>query len=224
MSSARFIGTTGKENSLGGFTASDTWRIFRIMSEFVEGFETLAEVAPAVSVFGSARALPCDRDYKKAEEIGRLLAKNGYTVITGAGPGIMEAANKGASEIGGESIGLNIELPIEQKPNPYVKTLLRFRYFFVRKVMFAKYASAFVVLPGGFGTLDEFFEAITLIQTHRIKPFPVILVNKRYWSGLKKWMDANLRATNRIDPADMDIFTIVETPSEVIRVIQKSNS
>ena len=202
------------------FTSSDTWRIFRIMSEFVEGFETLAKVRPAVSIFGSARALPGHGDYKTAEEIGRLLAKNGYTVITGAGPGIMEAANKGASEAGGESVGLNIELPMEQKPNPYVKTLLRFRYFFVRKVMFVKYAAAFVVLPGGFGTMDEFFEALTLIQTERMNRFPIILVGKKYWSGLNKWMEEHFLAGQMIDPQDLDLFDIVEKPAEVIEIIK----
>ena len=202
------------------FTSSDTWRIFRIMSEFVEGFETLAKVRPAVSIFGSARALPGHHDYKKAFEIGRLLAKNGYTVITGAGSGIMEAANKGASEAGGESVGLNIELPMEQKPNPYVKTLVRFRYFFVRKVMFVKYAAAFVVLPGGFGTMDEFFEALTLIQTERMDRFPIILVGKKYWSGLNKWMVEHLLAGQMIDPQDLDLFDIVEKPAEVIEAIE----
>lgn len=193
------------------------------MSEFVDGFETLAEVAPAVSVFGSARSKPSDENYKKAREIGSLLAKNGYSVITGAGPGIMEAANRGASEAGGKSIGLNIDLPMEQKPNPYVKTLLRFRYFFVRKVMFAKYASAFVVLPGGFGTLDEFFEAITLIQTERMKPFPVILVGKDYWPGLIKWVKEKLLAFHMIGPADLSLFTICEKPAEVIKVIKNNH-
>jgi uncharacterized protein (TIGR00730 family) len=194
------------------------------MSEFVEGFETLAEIAPAVSIFGSSRAKPSDKNYKKTQEIAGLLVKNGYAVITGAGPGIMEAANKGASEAGGQSIGLNIELPHEQKPNRYVKTLLNFRYFFVRKVMFSKYASAFVVLPGGFGTLDEFFEAVTLVQTHRMKSFPIILVGKGYWSSLKRWMEKNVLAEDRIAPADINIFTIVETPAEVLKAIKKAGS
>lgn len=201
-------------------SAMDMWRIFRIMSEFVEGFETLAEVAPAVSIFGSARAKPSDKIYKLAEEIGMLLARNGYSVITGAGPGIMEAANKGAAEAGGKSIGLNIDLPMEQKPNPYVGTLLRFRYFFVRKVMFAKYASAFVVLPGGFGTLDEFFEALTLIQTQRMEPFPIILVDKHYWSGLMKWMREILVAHDMANLQDLNIFTIVDRPLDVLRAIK----
>ena len=193
------------------------------MSEFVEGFETLAEIGPAVSIFGSARAKPSDKNYKKACEIGRLLAKNGYSVITGAGPGIMEAANRGASEAGGKSIGLNIDLPMEQRPNPYVKTLVGFRYFFVRKVMFVKYASAFVVLPGGFGTLDEFFEALTLIQTDRIKPFPIILVGRDYWSDLVKWLKETLRENQMIDSADLNLFTICEKPAEVVKVIKDNH-
>ena len=160
------------------FTSKDTWRIFRIMAEFVEGFETLGKIPPAVAIFGSARALSGSDSYEKAEAIAALLARNGYSVITGGGPGVMEAANKGAAEAGTTSVGLNIELPLEQKPNIYANKLLNFRYFFVRKVMFVKYSIAFVILPGGFGTLDELFEAITLIQTRKIKPFPVILVGK----------------------------------------------
>lgn len=213
----------GKDNIssvFNDFTTSDTWRIFRIMSEFVEGFETLAEVKPAVSIFGSARARPGDPNYQAAEEIGRLLVKNGYAVITGAGPGVMEAANKGASEAGGQSIGLNIELPMEQRPNPYVKTLIRFRYFFVRKVMFVKYASAFIVLPGGFGTMDELFEALTLIQTQRMERFPIVLVGKSYWLDLRKWMEKHLLDNEMIDAADLNLFTIVEKPAEVIEAIK----
>ncbi len=160
------------------FTVKDTWRVFRIMAEFVEGFEAMAHFPPAVTMFGSSRVRPGDRDYQKAERIAQLLVEEGYCVITGGGPGIMEAANKGAKETEGESIGLNIELPMEQAPNEYITTLVTFRYFFVRKVMFVKYAQAFVIMPGGFGTMDELFESLTLIQTHKIKPFPIIVVDK----------------------------------------------
>src|SRR4030066_2382522 len=156
-------------------SAQESWRMFHILAEFVEGFDALAKYHPAVSIFGSTRAKPEDEVYQKAERIGRLLAENGFSVITGGGPGTMEAANKGASLAGGKSIGLNIELPLEQKPNPYANITLKYRYFFVRKVMFVKYAVAYIILPGGFGTMDELFEAVTLIQTHKIKPFPVIL-------------------------------------------------
>src|SRR6187401_2281465 len=170
------------------FTSKDTWRIFRIMAEFVEGFETLSNIPPAVAIFGSARALPVSDPYRQAEAIAALLGQNGYSVITGGGPGVMEAANKGAAEAGASSVGLNIELPLEQKPNIYANKLLNFRYFFVRKVMFVKYSIAFVIMPGGFGTLDELLEAITLIQTRKIKPFPLILVGKEYWKGLLDWI------------------------------------
>src|SRR5579862_8508221 len=158
------------------------------MAEFVEGFEMLGKFPPAVALFGSARALPGSPAYDNAQAIASMLAKNGYSIITGGGPGVMEAANKGASEAAGTSVGLNIELPLEQKPNIYANKLLNFRYFFVRKVMFVKYSIAFVILPGGFGTLDELFEGITLIQTRKIKPFPVILVGKEYWKGLLDWV------------------------------------
>ena len=170
------------------FTSRDTWRIFRIIAEFVEGFEMLAKIPPAVAIFGSARTPPGSPGYELGQAIASILAQNGYSIITGGGPGIMEAANKGAAEAGAASVGLNIELPLEQKPNIYGNKLLNFRYFFVRKVMFVKYSIAFVILPGGFGTLDELFEAITLIQTRKIKPFPVILVGKEYWKGLLDWI------------------------------------
>lgn len=203
------------------FTAEDPWRIFRIMSEFVDGFEILSKIGPAVSIFGSSRTLPNDRYYKITEKIAGLLVKKGYAVITGAGPGIMEAANKGAYLAGGKSVGLNIQVPIIQKPNRYVSTLLDFRYFFCRKVMFVKYGRAFVVLPGGFGTMDEFFEAVTLIQTKRIDPFPVILVGREYWSGLVNWMGTAMVKTGRIDKADIEIFKVVDKPEEVLEVINK---
>ena len=204
------------------FTSGDTWRIFRIMAEFVEGFETLAKIPPGVAIFGSARVLPGSDSYLKAEAIATLLAKNGYSVITGGGPGVMEAANKGAVEAGVASVGLNIELPLEQKPNVYANKLVNFRYFFVRKVMFVKYSIAFVILPGGFGTLDELFEAITLIQTRKIKPFPVILVGKAYWKGLLDWIGDTLLKEKMIAAEDLDILRTVDTPEEVLQWVQDS--
>ena len=204
------------------FTSKDTWRIFRIMAEFVEGFEMLAKIPPAVAMFGSARSLPGSAGYEKAQAISALLGKNGYSVITGGGPGVMEAANKGATESGTISVGLNIELPLEQKPNIFANKLLNFRYFFVRKVMFVKYSIAFVILPGGFGTLDELFEAITLIQTRKIKPFPVILVGKEYWKGLLDWIGSTLLREKMIAVEDLDIIKTVDTPEEVLYWVQDS--
>lgn len=197
-------------------TVNESWRIFRIMAEFIDGFEILSKIPPAVSIFGSARTHPDDSDYKKAEETAAKLVKGGYAVVTGGGGGIMEAANKGASEAGGVSVGLNINLPAEQKPNKYIGTYLDFRYFFVRKVMFVKYSVAFVIFPGGFGTLDEFFESIGLIQTHKIKPFPVILVGREYWKGLKDWMDKALLAGGKISPEDINLFRIIDEPDEIV--------
>ena len=197
-------------------TVSESWRIFRIMAEFIDGFEVLSKIPPAVSIFGSARTHPDDSDYKKAEKTAAKLVKAGYAVVTGGGGGIMEAANKGASEAGGVSVGLNINLPAEQKPNKYIGTYLDFRYFFVRKVMFVKYSVAFVIFPGGFGTLDEFFESIGLIQTHKIKPFPVILVGTEYWKGLKDWMDKALLAGGKISPEDINLFRIIDEPDEIV--------
>ncbi len=197
-------------------TVSESWRIFRIMAEFIDGFEVLSKIPPAVSIFGSARTHPSDSDYKKAEETAAKFVKGGYAVITGGGPGIMEAANKGASEAEGVSVGLNINLPYEQKPNKYIGTYLDFRYFFVRKVMFVKYSTAFVIFPGGFGTLDEFFESIGLIQTHKIKPFPVILVGRDYWKGLKDWMEKTLLAGGKISPEDFNLFHIIDDPDEIV--------
>jgi uncharacterized protein (TIGR00730 family) len=204
------------------FTSKDTWRIFRILAEFVEGFEMLAKIPPAVAMFGSARSLPGSPGYEKAQAISALLGRNGYSVITGGGPGVMEAANKGATESGTISVGLNIELPLEQKPNIYANKLLNFRYFFVRKVMFVKYSIAFVILPGGFGTLDELFEAITLIQTRKIKPFPVILVGKEYWKGLLDWIGSTLLREKMIAVEDLDIIKTVDTPEEVLYWVQDS--
>lgn len=207
---------------IDNFKLSDTWRIFRIISEFVEGFEALSSARPGVAIFGSARTKPGDPYYKMAEQLGELVVKNGFSVITGGGPGIMEAANKGAKRLGGESIGLNIELPFEQKPNRYINTLLNFRYFFVRKVMMIKYSVAFVIMPGGFGTMDELFESLTLIQTNKIKPFPVIMVGSHYWNGLLRWMDEKLVGTGNIDRRDMKLLTIVDTPEEAMKAIMKN--
>ena len=203
------------------FTREDTWRIFRIMSEFVDGFETLSKIGKAVTIFGSARTKPGTRFYKLAEEVAYHIAKAGYAVITGSGPGLMEAANKGAQHAGGHSIGLNIHLPCEQKPNKYVDTVLGFRYFFVRKVMFVKYAKAFVILPGGYGTLDEFFEAITLIQTERIAKFPVILFNSQYWKPLLEWLKNTVYGHGNVDQSDLNLFILVDDPKDVARAIKR---
>ena len=203
------------------FTQEDTWRIFRIMSEFVDGFEVLSKVGRAVSIFGSARSKRETKFYKQAEEVAYHIAKAGYAVITGSGPGLMEAANKGARRAQGQSIGLNIHLPCEQKPNKYVDTALGFRYFFVRKVMFVKYAKAFVILPGGYGTLDEFFEAITLIQTHRIAKFPVVLFNSQYWKPLLAWLKKTVNAHGNISKEDLALFVLADEPKEVAQVIKR---
>lgn len=203
------------------FTSEDPWRIFRIMGEFVDGFEILSKVGPAVSIFGSSRTSPNDKYYKLTQKIASLLVKRNYAIITGAGSGIMEAANKGAYLAGGKSIGLNIQVPVVQKPNRYVTTLLEFRYFFCRKVMFAKYARAFVFLPGGFGTMDEFFEAATLIQTKRIDSFPIILVGSDYWNGLIQWVQKAMVKTKKVDKKDINLFKIVDKAEEVIEEIGK---
>ncbi len=197
----------------------DSWRVFRIISEFVEGFEELSEVADCVSMFGSARSKEGDREYELARQIAQLLVKSGYGVITGGGPGIMEAGNRGAAEARGTSVGLNIDLPFEQKPNSYANLQLDFRYFFIRKVMFVKYAKAFVILPGGFGTMDELWEALTLIQTHRIGEFPVILVDSSYWKGLMDWIKGTVLAQGKISKEDMLLFQIADTPEEVVEKI-----
>jgi uncharacterized protein (TIGR00730 family) len=203
------------------FTKEDPWRMFRIMSEFVDGFETLSKLGPAVSMFGSARLHQKSKYYKVAEDIAYNLANEDYAVITGGGPGIMEAANKGARRAKGASIGLNIHIPTEQKPNRYIDTLLEFRYFFCRKVMFVKYAKAFVILPGGFGTLDELFESLNLIQTNRIDSFPVILVGSEYWKGLIEWLKTTVKHHGCVVEHDFKIFKIVETADEVVKVIKE---
>ena len=200
----------------------DAWRLFHIMAELVEGFDTLSKYHPSVTVFGSTRVKPEDEVYQKAELIGQLCAQNGFGVITGGGPGVMEAANKGAAEAGGHSIGLNIELPTDQKPNPYANITLRFRYFFVRKVLFIKYAVAYLILPGGFGTMDELFESLTLIQTHKIRPFPVILVGADYWRGLADWIKTVVLEQGKISPSDLDIFQVIDDPQDVVKTIKKT--
>jgi hypothetical protein len=211
-----------KQYVVDDITIQDSWRLFRIMAEFVEGFEALSQQHPSVSIFGSTRVRAGDEVYMRAEQIGRLLAENGFGVITGGGPGVMEAANKGAASAGGRSIGLNIELPLEQKPNPYSNITLRFRYFFVRKVMFVKYALAYIILPGGFGTIDELFESITLIQTHKIKPFPVFMVGSSYWKGLLDWMKDVALKEGKISPPDLEIIQVVDDPAEIIKIIKKT--
>ena len=208
-------------NLKGDFTKEDPWRIFRIMSEFVDGFEELSDVKEAVSIFGSARTLPSSKYYRIAEETASKRVKYGYAIITGAGPGIMEAANKGAKLAHGESIGLNILIPTMQKPNKYVTKLLEFKYFFCRKVMFAKYSKALVAFPGGYGTMDEFFEAVTLVQTKRIDPFPIILVGRQYWKGLVGWIDSTMLPNKMIDRSDLKIFNLADTPQEVVSIINK---
>lgn len=198
----------------------DLWRIFRIMAEFTEGFEELASVGNAVSIFGSARTKPTDRYYKLAEITASKCVKSGFSVITGGGGGIMEAANKGASEAGGQSIGLNIELPMEQIPNEYQNLPMHFRYFFVRKVMFLKYAHGFIVFPGGFGTMDEFFESLVLIQTFKQATFPVVLMCSDYWTGLMKWIkETMLKEHGYISPEDLDVFTLEDDPTKAVKII-----
>ena len=201
------------------FTHEDPWRIFRIMSEFVEGFEVLSQVGDAISIFGSSRTKPNDPYYKFTENIAYHLAKAGYAIITGSGPGMMEAANKGARRAGGHSVGLNIEIPNEQKPNRYVDTLVNFHYFFIRKVMFVKYAKAFVITPGGYGTLDELFEAINLIQTERIGKFPVVLAGSKYWKGMLAWLHKVVLTHGNISPSDLEIFKVIDEPKEIVKYI-----
>jgi uncharacterized protein (TIGR00730 family) len=199
---------------------SESWRLFRIIGEFVEGVEEMHEIGPAVSIFGSARVKPDDPYYQRAEKIAGMLAENGFAIITGGGGGIMEAANKGAAEKNGKSVGLNIVLPMEQKPNDYSNIKIEFNYFFVRKVMFIKYAMAYVVMPGGFGTLDEMFEAVTLVQTRRVKPLPIILFGSEYWNGLVDWIKSRLLEARRISPADLNILKVTDDPEEVVHIVQ----
>ncbi len=198
----------------------ESWRVFRIMSEFVDGIETLSKLPSAVTFFGSARSKPEDTYYMLAKQLASELVGQGFAIITGGGPGIMEAANRGALEAGGISVGVNIELPFEQKPNPYTNVQLTFRYFFVRKVMFIKYAIGYVIFPGGFGTLDELFEALTLIQTDKIRPFPVVLFGSEYWSGMIDWLNKTMVENKMIKPEDMSIFTVTDSIPEVVRILR----
>jgi uncharacterized protein (TIGR00730 family) len=208
------------------FTNEDTWRVFRIMSEFVEGFETMSRLGPAVSVFGSARTPRSSPDYRKARKLAAMLAERGFAIITGGGPGAMEAANRGAHDAHGLSVGLNITLPHEQRSNPWADLRLDFRYFFARLVMFVKYACAFVCFPGGFGTLHEFYNSMTLIQTEKVAPFPVILIGRSFWSGLLEWMDkAMLRSGYaKIDLRDMEMFHLTDSLAEAVEIIQKAHA
>jgi uncharacterized protein (TIGR00730 family) len=206
-------------NNSAGFLREDPWRIFRIMAEFVDSFETMSQVGPAVTIFGSARTPPTDPMYQAGVTLGKALAKQHLAVITGGGPGVMEAANRGATEGKGKSVGLNIELPFEQKGNRFANVPINFHYFFSRKVCFVKYSVAFVFMPGGFGTLDEFFEVLTLIQTQRISRFPVILFGSQYWNGLLKWMKATLDKNGFISRGDLDLCTVTDDPQQVVDTI-----
>jgi len=222
-------GTTQDEQLLESprpdeFKHTDPWRVFRIMGEFVEGFDELATLSRGIAIFGSARTRPDDPDYNAAQETGALLAAQGFAVITGGGPGIMEAANRGAFEAGGLSIGCNIELPFEQRPNAYQTLSLTFKYFFVRKMMFVKYSLAFVIFPGGFGTLDELFEALTLIQTKKIRNFPIVLFGTRYWSGMLDWLRAEVLSSGKVSEHDLDIFHVTDSPAEVVEIVTRSQS
>jgi uncharacterized protein (TIGR00730 family) len=210
-----------KQYVIDALSINESWRVFRIMAEFVEGIETLSDVNNAVTIFGSARVKPNDIYYQKTENLTRLLVQNGFSVITGGGGGIMEAANKGANEAGGKSVGMNIQLPFEQKPNPYANIHLHYKYFFIRKVMFVKYAVAYVILPGGFGTMDELFEALTLIQTKKIKSFPLILMGSEYWRGLLDWLKKTMLLEGKISPVDLDLIQVVDEPEEVVKLIKK---
>jgi uncharacterized protein (TIGR00730 family) len=202
----------------------ESWRVLRIMSEFIDAFDTLARIGPAVSVFGSARTPPPDKYYQAAVDCGARLVRKGFAVITGGGPGIMEAANKGASEAGGTSVGLNITLPMEQRPNPHQNVELDFRYFFVRKVMFVKYARGFIIFPGGFGTMDEFFESLTLIQTLKVVPFPVVLIGREFWSGLLEWFRGTLdQGYHTISPRDFEIFHLTDDVDEAVDIVYETH-
>src|SRR5215510_1041258 len=205
--------------SRGDFRQTDTWRVMRIMGEFIEGFDNLATIDKGVTIFGSARTHPDDPQYQAAQEVSRLLAEAGFAIMTGAGPGIMEAANKGAKLAGGRSVGCNIELPFEQGANPYVDTLVNFRYFFVRKTMFIKYSVAFIIFPGGFGTLDELFEALTLIQTGKIYQFPVILFGRHYWAGLVRWLQTRVLGEGKISGGDIDLMLLTDDPAEAAAAV-----
>lgn len=210
-----------KQYLVDALTIQESWRIFRIMAEFVDAIETLSGINHAVSIFGSARVKAGEPYYEKTVVLARLLAEEGFSVITGGGPGIMEAANKGAAAGGGKSVGMNIRLPFEQKPNPYANIHIDYKYFFIRKVMFVKYALAYIILPGGFGTLDELFEALTLIQTKRIKSFPVVLVGSEYWKGLLDWIKKTMIREAMIQKEDLNYFQVIDDPEQVVRHIKK---
>jgi len=211
-----------KPKSWNEIKTQDSWAVFKIMAEMVDGFESLAKIGPCVSIFGSARAQPGNKYYRLAEEIAYLLTKSGFGIITGGGPGIMEAANKGAHFAGGKSVGLNIELPFEQVPNQFIDPdkFLSFDYFFVRKVMFVKYSQGYIVMPGGLGTMDELFEALTLIQTHKLVSFPVVMVSKDYYGGLIDWIKARLLEEKMISPEDLNLFRVVDTAEEAVKFIE----
>ncbi|HMA84863.1 MAG TPA: TIGR00730 family Rossman fold protein [Desulfosalsimonadaceae bacterium] len=204
------------------FKLGESWRLFKIIGEFVDGVETLHDLGPAVSMFGSARMGADNPYYQAAVRTAELLVETGFSVITGGGGGIMEAGNKGAAEKKGQSVGLNIKLPLEQKPNPYANVNLEFKYFFIRKVMFVKYAMAYIIMPGGFGTMDELFEAVTLIQTHRLKPLPVILYDSTYWCGLIDWIKCQLLGNGMIASKDMHIMKMANSPEEVLAIVKKT--
>jgi len=215
------MGKHERQYVVDDLTLNDSWRMFQIMAEFVEGFDVLPEVYPAVSIFGSSQVNAQSPAYRSARAIARLLVENGFNVISGGGPGVMEAANKGATQAGGKSVGLHINLPSEQEANKYANVRLNFNYFFIRKVMFVKYAVAYVIMPGGFGTLDELFEALTLIQTKRIRSFPVILVGSRFWDGMIGWLRDTLVKEHTIHESHLDILTVVDTPEEAVRIIKR---
>jgi uncharacterized protein (TIGR00730 family) len=210
-----------KQFLLDDFRLGESWRLFKIIGEFVDGIDTLHNLGPAVSIFGSARVKPDNPIYQKAHELAALFVQHHFAVITGGGSGVMEAANKGAAEAGGQSIGLNIVLPFEQKPNPYANIRLDFNYFFIRKVMFIKYATAYIIMPGGMGTLDEFFESVTLVQTHRIKPFPIILVGSEYWGGLMEWIHSRLLEEKMISPEDLEIIQVMDDPEKIVKAVTR---
>ncbi len=212
---------SSRQYLIDDLSVSESWRLFRIMAEIVEGFEVLGDIRPAVSIFGSARTTPDDPLYQETVRLAGLLCQAGYSVITGGGPGLMEAANKGAQEAGGESIGLHIHLPLEQQPNPYLTIQSDYRYFFIRKLMFVKYAMAYIAMPGGFGTLDEVSEALVLIQTKRIKPFPIVFIDSSYWGGLVDWFRQTMLARGFLSEEDLELFTVMDTPEQAVAFIRR---
>ncbi|MDR0968975.1 MAG: TIGR00730 family Rossman fold protein [Lentimicrobiaceae bacterium] len=211
-----------KQRSWSEMKAHDSWSVFKIMSELVEGYEKLSKIGPCVAIFGSARTISGHPYYQFTEEIAYMLSKKGFGIITGGGPGIMEAGNKGARLAGGKSVGINIDLPFEQFPNPYIDSdkYIEMDYFFVRKVMFMRYAQGYIVMPGGFGTMDELFEAITLIQTHKLVKFPIVMIGKSYWGGLIDWIKETMLKENFIKEEDLEIFSVVETSEEAVKIIE----